>query len=145
MELILAYNLAVTDCIFCKIVAGEIPSHKIYEDDKTFAFLDIRANNPGHTLVVPKEHHRNIFDLPPELIQAVGESSQRIAKALTDSGLAEGINVISNNEKAAGQLVFHSHTHVIPRLENDGFKHWPGKEYEPGEAESVAEKIKNAL
>ena len=97
MNTILAYNLAVPDCLFCKIISREIPAEIVYEDQNTLAFLDIHPNNPGHTLVVPKEHHRNIFDLPAELIQAVGKTSQKIAKALMESGLAEGVNIISNN------------------------------------------------
>jgi|SRR3989344_3134045 len=133
------------DCIFCKIIAREIPASSVYEDDKTFVFLDIHPNNLGHALVVPKKHFRNIFDLDEDTMLATGKTLKKIAKALMDSGLAEGINIISNNERPAGQLVFHAHTHIIPRIATDGLKHWPAKEYKQGQAEEIVEKIKKAL
>lgn len=115
------------DCLFCKIIKGEIPSYKVYEDENTFAFLDINPNNIGHTLVVPKKHSRNILDIEKDDLCAVYETSKIIAKAIMKGLKVDGINIISNNEPAAGQLVFHSHVHIVPRLETDGFRHWQGK------------------
>ncbi len=133
------------DCIFCKIIAGEIPSYKVYEDDKTLAFLDIRPVNPGHTLVIPKAHAKNIFDVSPEDWAAVTESARIIAAAIEKGVNADGVNVMMNNREHAGQLVDHAHVHLIPRFKGDGLKLWPQKPYPEGEAESTAEKIRNAL
>ncbi|OGD67142.1 hypothetical protein A2442_01965 [Candidatus Campbellbacteria bacterium RIFOXYC2_FULL_35_25] len=134
------------DCLFCKIIKGEIPCTKVYEDEKTLAFLDINPTNIGHTLVIPKNHSRNIFDIKKEDLESVYNTSQRIAQAIKNSLGVDGVNIISNNESAAGQLVFHTHIHIVPRLENDGFRHWKGKRgYEDGEAEETALKIQNDL
>lgn len=133
------------NCIFCKIIQSKIPSHKVYEDEYSIAFLDIMPNNQGHTLVVPKEHYENIYVLPPETLARLSLSVQRISTAVKNAMDADGINVIMNNEVAAGQMVFHSHFHIIPRFQNDGFAHWPHTEYREGEAESVATKIKENL
>jgi len=135
----------MNDCIFCKIIAGEIPSEKIYEDEHTYAFLDINPNNFGHTLVLPKEHYENVFDLPTDLLQHMQATAQKVAKALKQFG-AEGVNIISNNDKAAGQLVFHAHMHVIPRYTDDGYKHWSQKKYENDEhMQETGEKIRAQL
>ncbi len=135
----------MSDCIFCKIVSGEISAEKVYEDEFTFAFLDINPNNFGHTLVLPKDHFRNIFDMPTEMLSPVYTTTQKIATALRNIG-AEGVNIISNNEPAAGQLVFHAHIHVIPRYANDGFVHWAQKKYENTDAVyEMGEKIRGAL
>lgn len=115
------------DCLFCKIIAGEIPSHKVYEDDDFFAFLDIHPVNPGHTLVVPKAHHLNIFDLPTDILEKVGPVVQKIARAVQSTARADGINIIMNNEPSAGQVIFHAHIHIIPRHKGDGFQHWQGQ------------------
>lgn len=117
------------DCIFCKIIKGEIPCHKVYEDEVFLAFLDIKPINLGHTLLLPKDHHRNLFDLPEEVLSKIGPVIQKIAVAVKDASKAEGINIGWNNESAAGQLVFHSHTHIMPRFKNDGYEHWRGQEY----------------
>ena len=134
------------DCLFCKIIAGEIPSYKIYEDENTFAFLDINPTNIGHTLVVPKKHSKNIFDIEKNDLNNVYQTSKKIATAIKKSLGADGINIISNNELAAGQLVFHTHIHIIPRFDNDGFKHWKGKRgYKNGEADDTVNKIKEKI
>lgn len=133
------------DCLFCKIIAGEIPATKIYEDEKTFAFLDINPVNPGHTLIVPKKHSENIFDIEKQDLCAIAETSKKIAQAIKKGLNPDGINIINNNQPAAGQVIFHYHTHIIPRFENDGFKHWHGSSYKEGEGNDVAEKIKNSL
>ncbi len=135
----------MTDCIFCKIVAGSIPSTKIFEDEDTLAFLDIKPVNPGHTLVIPKNHATNIFDISEKDYLAVMKTARMIAPAIRDGVGAEGANVTSSNGKAAGQEVFHFHIHIIPRFEKDMLKHWPHGEHRREEAKAVAEKIKQAL
>ncbi len=109
------------------------------------AFLDIRPNNPGHTLVVPKDHFENIYTTPDETLARTILSAKKVAVAIKNSLDADGINIGMNNEEAAGQVIFHTHIHIIPRYKTDGFKHWPQKEYKEGEAETIAEKIKNEL
>ncbi len=133
------------DCIFCKIVRGEVPSNKVYEDQDTIAFLDIRPNNPGHSLVIPKKHSENLYDMDDHALAAVMRSAQKVAIAVKKAVNADGINLAMNNESAAGQVVFHPHLHVIPRFAEDGYRHWPQKAYQAGEAEAIAEKIRAAL
>lgn len=131
------------NCIFCKIVAEEIPSHKIYEDDKFIAFLDIKPVNIGHSLVVPKKHCINIFDTDAETLAGAMKVAKKIAAKLKTVTGAEGINIHMNNEESAGQAVFHTHIHVIPRYTGDGFAHWSGaRGYNPGEGEDLVEKLK---
>ncbi len=135
----------MNDCIFCKIVRDEIPSTKVYEDETTLAFLDIEPVHPGHTLVIPKKHATDVFEIEEEDWVAVMKTARKVAHAI-DVGLgAHGVNVDTNNREAAGQVVFHSHVHVIPRYDNDGFAHWKGKSYSGDEAMETAEKIKKAL
>ena len=133
------------DCFFCKIIAGRIPSSKIYEDDNVFAFLDINPVNPGHTLVIPKEHTPNLYEISDEdlckVIKVVKTLSITIKKVLN----ADGINLEMNNDAIAGQLIFHAHIHIVPRFEGDELKHWPGKHYEGGRQEEIAEKIRKAI
>lgn len=134
-----------TDCIFCKIVAGEIPSTKIYEDTDTLAFLDIRPVNPGHTLVIPKAHYRNVLDVPEDVWEKVAKTARVVAKAVRTGTGAEGVNVSSSHEPSAGQEVFHLHLHIIPRFSSDGLTHWPRGAYADGESKKVTESIKNSL
>ena len=110
------------DCIFCKIVAGEIPSHKIDEDDKTLAFLDINPWTRGHSLVIPKAHSRNIYDVEPDDLVAMHVAAQRLAKRMRDRLGCEGINILQSSEPVAMQTVFHTHVHVIPRYSDDGLR-----------------------
>ena len=134
------------DCIFCKIVKEEIPCTKIYEDGKTLAFLDITPINIGHTLVIPKEHFKDIHEVPEELVTHMMKAVKKISTTLRTSLPCDGVNVAMNNEGAAGQVIFHAHIHVIPRFEGDGFELWHGKRsYEEGEMQKVAEKITGAL
>lgn len=110
------------DCIFCKIIAGEIPSTKIYEDDDVLAFLDITQTTKGHTLVVPKKHYRNILSMTAEQSAELFSKVPFIANKIVSNLHAKGMNILQNNEEIAGQTVFHTHIHLIPRLdENDGF------------------------
>lgn len=133
------------DCIFCKIIRGELPSYKVYEDEKTFAFLDIRPVNAGHTLVVPKKHSQNIFDIAPEDWAAVAETVRTLAIAIEKGMHADGVNVAMNNREHAGQVVPHPHVHIIPRFKGDGLKLMPQRIYKEKEAEESAQKIRDAL
>lgn len=133
------------DCIFCKIVRGELPSFKVYEDERVLAFLDIRPVNPGHVLVVPKKHSLDIFEITEGEWDAVMRAVQKIAHALEASLKPSGINLAMNNRSGAGQVVFHAHVHVIPRFSNDGHELWKGAPYKEGEAEMTLEKIRSAL
>ena len=133
------------DCIFCKIVRGELPSYKVYEDDKTIAFLDIHPVNAGHTLVVPKAHATNIFDILKEDWVAVAETVRVLSIAIEKGVGADGINIAINNREHAGQVVDHPHVHIIPRFKGDGLKLMPQRTYKEKEAEATAEKIRGAL
>lgn len=134
-----------SDCIFCKIIKGELPSHKVYEDENVLAFLDIRPVNAGHTLVIPKNHSENIFDIEPQDWAAVAEAVRKLAIAIEKGVEADGVNIAMNNREHAGQLVHHPHVHIIPRFKDDGLKLMPQREYNEGEAESSAEKIRACL
>lgn len=133
------------DCIFCKIIDGKLPSAKIYEDAHVVAFLDINPVHPGHTLVVPKHHSVNLFDMPDRDIAAVFSAAKKIAQAVKEATGAGGVNVNMNNDKAAGQVVFHSHIHLIPRFENDGLKPWPGRRYGEGQQDEIQKRIVERL
>lgn len=110
-------------CIFCKIVAKEIPATYVYEDDKVIVILDISQVTKGHTLVLPKEHYPNIYQVDPELLKHMISVTQSIAIKLKTKLSANGINILNNNEIAANQSVDHIHFHIIPRYDdNDGFK-----------------------
>lgn len=133
------------NCIFCKIIGGEIPADKIYEDENCLAFLDITPINPGHTLLVPKKHYENLYDVPDELLSQMAPIIKKLAVAVKQGMNAEGINVGMNNEQPAGQLVPHAHFHIIPRFSNDGHHHWKGGSYQEGQSQKVADKIKGFL
>jgi histidine triad (HIT) family protein len=105
--------------IFTRILQGAIPSVKLYEDDLTYAFLDIGPASRGHTLVISKEELPGLLDLPPDLVAAVARSVQVVARAIMAATGADGFNVVQNNGAAAGQTVFHYHVHLIPRWEGD--------------------------
>jgi len=107
------------DCIFCKIVKGEIPSFKIYEDDFTFSFLDIKPMTKGHALVIPKKHSENIFDIDEDSLQKVILTGKHVSGMLKKSLSPDGIRLSQSNGKVAGQDIMHFHLHVIPRYEND--------------------------
>jgi histidine triad (HIT) family protein len=111
------------DCIFCKILAGTLPCVRVWEDEGALAFLDIGPIVKGHTLVIPREHHEFLTDLPPQTLRRLALAVQRIARALLAALGAEGVNVTLANGRAAGQLVPHVHFHVIPRFATDGH-HW---------------------
>jgi histidine triad (HIT) family protein len=119
--------------IFAKILRGELPCYKVYEDDKTFAFLDIMPRAPGHTLVLPKSAARNLLDVTPADLAHVAQVAQKIAKAAVKAFDADGVTVQQFNESAGGQVVFHLHVHIIPRKANVPMKP-PASEKERPEA-----------
>src|SRR3989344_3538578 len=131
------------DCIFCKIVSKKIPADIIYEDNDTLAFLDVSPVNIGHTLVIPKKHFRNIFDIQKKEYKKVMETGWKITPKIKEAVEAGGVNIGNSNEKIANQAVFHLHIHIMPRFENDGLKMFPSKKYKEGEAKDIAEKIKS--
>ncbi len=131
--------------LFLDIIAGKIPSEKIYEDENVFAFLDIHPTNKGHVLVVPKQHSEGLLDTEDEVLAALMIAVKKVATAVMQATGAQGFNLIQNNGTAAGQVIFHTHVHIIPRFEGDGFAHWPGRDYVEGEAKEVAESIRKAL
>lgn len=133
------------NCIFCKIAKGEIPSHKVYEDEHVLAFLDIRPVNAGHTLVIPKDHFENIYTTPDETWARISLAVKKVALAVKEGVDADGINLSMNNEAPAGQVIFHAHVHIIPRKIDDGLTLWPQKDYNEGEAATIAEKIKESF
>lgn len=133
------------DCIFCKIVNGSIPSQKVYEDSEFLAFLDIHPVNKGHLLVIPKEHHETIVDVPPELLSRLMLVVQQAAEAVRQVTHADGFNIVQNNYRAAGQEVPHIHFHIIPRFSDDGLRHWPSKSVSDEEMSSIRQKLKDAL
>lgn len=112
------------DCVFCKILRGEIPSTKVLETEDAVVFLDIHPVNLGHVLVVPKEHHASLLDLPDHVSAHVGSLLPRVCRAVRSATGADGFNVIVNNGRAAGQTVDHGHWHIIPRFHDDAV-HWP--------------------
>ena len=136
-----------SDCIFCKIVAGTIPSCRVYEDPDTVAFLDIGPVVKGHTLVIPREHHDPITGTPDAVLQKLIVVAKKIAQAQKDGLGADGMNVTQANGKVAGQVVPHIHFHVIPRFEQDGHHwNWNPKQYDnPEQMEQVARRIREAM
>jgi histidine triad (HIT) family protein len=134
------------DCIFCKMVAGQVPVTKIYEDENVLAFLDIGPISDGHTLVIPKQHFEKLHDCPPQLLGQVSSHLGGIARAVAVAMNSDGYNVLCNNGRAAGQLVEHLHFHIIPRDSGDGvFDRWPAYKYQEGKIESIATRIRENL
>jgi len=134
------------DCIFCKIIRGEIPSFKVYEDDDILAFLDVNPINKGHTLVIPKHHSRDILETPPQWIAKTFAGAGRVARAVQKTISPDGINILQANGPGAKQSVFHLHVHVIPRAMDDGLTmNWelvPGDMDELGKlAEKIASRV----
>jgi histidine triad (HIT) family protein len=125
--------------IFAKILRGELPAYRVYEDDKALAFLDIMPRAPGHTLVIPKNGARNMLDIDPDDLAHVAKVAQKVAKAAMKVFAADGVTVQQFNESAGGQVVFHLHMHVIPRKEGAAMKP-PASERE--QPETLAEQAK---
>jgi histidine triad (HIT) family protein len=134
-----------TNNIFAKILRGEIPAHKVYEDDSVLAFMDVMPQAEGHVLVVPKASSRNILDADPATLGALIAAVQRVAIAAEDAFEADGVTIMQFNEAPAGQSVFHLHFHVIPRKEGVPLRPHSGKMEDGAVLAGNAEKIKNAL
>ena len=113
------------ECIFCRIIKGEIPSYRVYEDADIYGFLDISPVAAGHLLLVPKGHYASVLDVPEEMGLAVLRAISRMGNAVIETMNADGFNLLQNTHEAAGQTVFHAHWHIIPRFHGDGLKHWP--------------------
>ncbi|TGB05290.1 HIT family protein [Halobacillus salinus] len=137
------------DCIFCKIVNGDIPSAKVYEDDHVYAFLDISQVTKGHTLVIPKEHCQDIYHTDTEVAENLFSRIPKIANAIKSAYQPIGLNTLNNNGEPAGQSVFHLHIHLIPRYgENDGFgAKWEvhSDDYSPEDLQAIAADISEQL
>ncbi len=108
------------NCIFCKLANGEIPTNAIYEDDEFKVILDMSPATKGHALILPKDHYRNMYDIPEEKVTKAFALAKKMTKEMTDKLGADGFNIVQNNEEVAGQTVFHFHIHLIPRYKNDG-------------------------
>jgi histidine triad (HIT) family protein len=131
--------------IFAKILRGELPCHKVYEDDKALAFLDIMPRAPGHTLVLPKAAARNILDCPPDDLAHVAKVAQKIAQAAMKTLGADGVTVQQFNESAGGQVVFHLHVHIIPRVTGVPMKPPAAEKEKPEALAEMAKKLAAAL
>ena len=124
------------DCLFCKIVAGEIPSTKVHEDDRTVAFMDINPGTRGHLLVIPRAHAADVHEIADDDLHAVARTARDMAAKVVQRLGAEGVNVIQNNGSAAWQTVFHYHVHVVPRYGGDGIRlPWVPS---PGDTDEIA-------
>lgn len=134
------------NCIFCKLANGDIPTHTVYEDDYLRAIMDASPANKGHVIILPKSHAANIFELEDVYVEKTFVLAKKIAIALKKLLNCDGINILQNNEAAAGQTVFHFHVHVIPRYNKDNCKiTWTQGNYETGEAAKFAENINQIL
>jgi histidine triad (HIT) family protein len=132
-------------CIFCQIAKGEIPAEKVYESDEILAFLDIHPVNPGHTLVISKQHFENIQSVPEDILTEMIVATKFLSKAIMAGVKAEGFNLGLNNGKIAGQIVPHLHFHIMPRFKDDDLVLWQGKKYQEGEIEKVAQAIREQV
>ena len=133
-------------CVFCKMIEGQIPVTRVYEDEAVLAFLDIGPISDGHTLVIPKQHCATLDGCDPEVLAEVGARLGKIADAVATAMEADGYNVLSNNGSAAGQVVNHLHFHVIPRKAGDRvFTQWPSYKYKKGQIDEIAAKIRSHL
>ncbi len=138
--------MSADNCLFCKMVAGQIPVTKVYEDEDVLVFLDIGPISDGHTLVIPKQHFERLDDCPAELLGRVFSHLGKIAGAVAGAMNSDGYNVLCNNGSAAGQVIEHLHFHIIPRNAGDGlFASWPSYKYEEGKIEAIAGEIRQNL
>lgn len=139
----------MSDCIFCKIVNGEIPAAKVFENEHVVAFLDISQVTKGHTLIIPKVHKENLYELTPEISSELFKIAPKIATAIKDTYHPVGLNLVNNNGEKAGQSVFHFHMHLIPRYgDGDGFGAiWKANQsnYTPDDLRKIADSISSQL
>ena len=133
-------------CIFCRLVAGDIPAATVYEDRLTIAFMDIGQVNPGHVLVATRRHAANLFDITPEEAAAVMQTAQRVAQAVRQAFDPPGLTLLQANGREGDQTVFHFHLHVVPRHAQDGIAlTWPRKEPGPAVLQAYADQIRTAM
>ncbi len=133
-------------CVFCKIAQKQAPASIIYEDESIMAFLDIRPLNLGHTLVIPKAHYVDIFDIPDNLLSKVHKVAKQVSPVIKKATNADGISIIQQNGKAAGQDIFHLHVHVVPRFDGQKLPRFSAlKEVERAKLDAIAQKIKHQL
>ena len=134
------------NCIFCRIIGNEIPSTTLYEDDNFRVIMDISPAAKGHAIIVAKKHFANIFEMDEEIVSKAFGVATKVAKAMKEELMCDGMNILQNNGEAAGQTVFHFHIHLIPRFKNDSVTiTWDKESYGVGEAEAVAEAIRKRI
>ena len=132
-----------SNCIFCKIANGEIPSRTIEENDMFKVVLDVGPATKGHALILPKDHYTNLYDLPEDVAAEVYKTAKKIALKMKEKLGCDGVNIVQNNEEAAGQTVFHFHMHVIPRYKDDGqVIGWKPGQPTAEELDAIAEVLK---
>ena len=122
------------DCLFCRIVAGELPATRVAEDERTITFMDINPATRGHVLVIPREHAKDLLAIDTEDLAAVAKAAQKVASTMPERLGADGVNLLNSCGRAAWQTVFHFHVHVIPRYEDDPLR-LPGQPMQPEEGE----------
>ena len=130
----------MSDCVFCRIAAGEVQGLRVFEDEKTLAFMDIAKDVDGHILVIPKQHYKSILDCDRETLNAVMDTVQRVSLHLTEKCGYDGVNLLNASGECAGQSVPHFHVHIIPRRQNDQIDAWP--EFE-GAKEDITDVFKH--
>jgi len=130
----------MSECVFCQIIKKQAPANRVYEDEQVVAFLSNRPVNEGHTLVVPKRHYENIYEISEEEVAYLFKITKRVAHAVRNAMDAKGIRIVQNNGWAAGQVVFHLHVHVIPLMPDEGFSH--GKAYRNPTYERPQDRLK---
>jgi histidine triad (HIT) family protein len=136
----------MSDCIFCKIIAGDIPSTTVYEDDDFKAIMDISPAAKGHVIILTKKHCANLLELDDEIASKALIVARKIAKAQLEEFKCDGVNLLQNNGEAAGQTIFHFHIHVIPRYNNDDINiPWEHLKYADGEAADIAAALANKI
>ncbi len=138
--------MGTSDCIFCKIALGDIPSLRLLETPDSLAFLDINPLAPGHALLIPKKHYQGILDVPDDVLQSLARRLPELAGAIMRSTGATGLNVLQNTGRSSGQAIFHLHIHLIPRCDGDGLGYrWNAGAYAQGQAEAMRSKITSEL
>lgn len=136
----------MNECIFCKIVAGDIPSEKILDDAQAYAFLDIGPVTEGHILLIPKTHYTTLDQIPAREISAISQHLPALVQSVQKATVCEGVNVLQNNGKIAHQEIPHVHFHIIPRYQGDAFQfNWPAGEYEAGRMQELGKDIRSNL
>jgi histidine triad (HIT) family protein len=135
----------MSDCIFCRIAAGELPAARVLETPEVLAFLDIAPVHYGHTLIIPKKHYPTLLELPDAIWEEMGRAGRQVAQALRTALQAQGFNICMNNLEAAGQVVFHAHLHIVPRYFGDGLQLFPQGSYRPGDLEKTAAQLRQTL